>query len=88
MRANFKIFMRMGRAFADEWFRFWDRMDDLVDLGADIWNAGMDKLLDGLDWMTDVIAKAGLAVGSLVVDLARTTWELVRLRVDKPDAPR
>lgn len=88
MRANFKIFMRMGRAFADEWFRFWDRMDDLVDLGADIWNAGMDKLLDGLDWMTDVIAQAGLAVGSLVVDLARTTWELVRLRVDKPDAPR
>lgn len=88
MRANFKIFMRMGRAFADEWFRFWDRMDDLVDLGADIWNAGMDKLLDGLDWMTDVIAQAGLAVGSLVVDLARTTWELVRLCVDKPDAPR
>lgn len=80
--------MRMGRAFADEWFRFWDRMDDLIDLGADVWNAAMDKILDGLDWMTDVIAQAALAVGSLGADLARTTWELVRLRVDKPDAPR
>lgn len=88
MRANFKIFMRMGRAFAEEWFRFWDRMDDLVDIAADVWNAGMDKVLDGIDWMTDVIAQAGLAVGAISVDLARTTWELVRLRVDKPGAPR
>lgn len=88
MRANFKIFMRMARAFMEEWFRFWDRMDDLVDVCADVWNAGMDKILDGLDWMTDVIAQAGLAVGSLGADLARITWELVRLRVDKPDAPR
>lgn len=88
MRGNSKVFLRMSRAFADEWFRFWDRMDDLVDFAADVWNAGVDKLLDGLDWMTDVIATAGLAVGSLGADLARTTWELVRLRVDKPDAPR
>lgn len=80
--------MRMGRTFADEWFRFWDRMDDLVDFAADVWNAGMDKLLDGLDWVTDVIAKAGLAFGLLGADLARAIWELVRLRVDKPGAPR
>lgn len=80
--------MRMGRAFADEWFRFWDSMDDLVDIAADVWDAGMDKLLDGLDWVTDVIVQAGLAVGSLGADLARATWELVRLRVDKPGAPR
>lgn len=88
MRGNSKVFMRMGRAFAEEWFRFWDRMDDLVDVCADVWNAGMDKLLDGLDWVTDVIAQAGLAAGSLGADLARAAWELVRLRVDKPDAPR
>lgn len=88
MRANFKLFMRMSRAFADEWFRFWDRLDDFVDLGADVWNAGMDKLLDGIEWMTDVIAQAGLAVGALSVDLARAARKLVRLRIDKPGAPR
>lgn len=80
--------MRMARAFADEWFRFWDRMDDLIDLVADVCDAGLERIRDGIDAMTDAIARAGLAVGSLVVDLARTTWELVRLCVDKPDAPR
>ena len=88
MKANFKLFMRMARAFADEWFRFWDRMDDLIDLVADVCDAGLERIRDGIDAMTDAIARAGLAVGSLVVDLARTTWELVRLCVDKPDAPR
>ena len=88
MRANFKVFMRMSRAFADEWFRFWYRIDEFVDLGADVWSAGMDKLLDGIDWMTDVIAQAGLAVGAISVDLARSARKIVRLRIDKPGAPR
>lgn len=87
MRGNSKVFMRMSRAFAEEWFWFWYRLDDLIDLGVDVWDAGVDKLLDGLDWVADVIAKAGLAFGSLGSDLARAIWELVRLRVDKPDAP-
>ncbi len=80
--------MRMGRAFAEAWFRFWDRMDDLIDLVADVCDAGLERIRDGIDAMTDAIAQAGLAVGALSVDLARAAWKLARLRIDKPDAPR
>lgn len=88
MRANFKIFMRMSRAFADEWFRFWDRMDDLIDLVADVCDAGLERVRDGIDAMTDAIAQAGLAVGAISVDLALAARKLARLRIDKPGAPR
>lgn len=80
--------MRMGRAFAEAWFRFWDRMDDLIDLVADVCDAGLERIRDGIDAMTDAIAQAGLAVGALSVGLARAAWKLARLRIDKPDAPR
>lgn len=88
MKANFKLFMRMGRAFAEAWFRFWDHMDDLIDLVADVCDAGLERIRDGIDAMTDAIAQAGLAVGALSVGLARAARKLVRLRIDKPDAPR
>lgn len=80
--------MRMGRAFAEAWFRFWDRIDDLIDLVADVCDAGLERIRDGIDAMTDAIAKASLAVGKSVADLVRASGKIGRLQIDKIAAPR
>lgn len=80
--------MRMGRAFAEEWFRFRDHMDDLIDLVADVCDARLERLRVGIDAMTDAIAEASLAIGKSVADLVRASGKIGRLRIDKIAAPR